>query len=532
MFPQYGQTLFGELFGDDDAWGAGKAGLHHRRSCTPLTYRLRSWSAGAFAFAVPLALYVASLHSGVDFWDTGELQTVPYILGIAHPSGFPAYVLIGWVWSHGLPFGDPAYRMNLLSAVAMAAATLALAGTLLELEVEPLFACGAALIFAVTRVPWDHATHADVHPLALAAVGASWWAALRWGRSGSLRALAACAAAAALALAIHSGMILIVPGIVLAVLARRPAWRAAVRCFALGAALVVGAYAYLPVRSAIVYAQRRDPTLELGLPPGRPFWDSDHPSTWAGFRSEVGGGEFGAAHALGKLVDPAVIGQLPARFGRAAAGDLAGGIMLVALAGFVAVLRRSPLAAIGMAGGSLLPVLFVIAYPAESDPERYFLPSYWAIGVFLVAGAELLARGGLRRAPLAIAVLVGTLFAFVAAGDVYANRGVFWRAPDTAAGAFVDRVVRETAPNAIVVAPWMYATPLAYAAYVEHRLGKRVVVTGWPSDYIAYYPSWVIDRPIVFVSDDPVLAVTGLRVRERDLLTPAPHLFFAPAALQ
>jgi hypothetical protein len=66
---------------------------------------------------------------------------------------------------------------------------------------------------------------------------------------------------------------------------------------------------------------------------------------------------------------------------------------------------------------------------------------------------------------------------------------------------------------------------------VQHRLGKRVVVTGWPGDYIAYYPSWIVDRPIVFVSDDPVLAVAGLRMRERDLLTPAPHLFSALAVL-
>jgi hypothetical protein len=496
-----------------------------------LTYRLRSWYAGALAFAVPLVLYVASLHAGLDFWDTGELQTVPYILGIAHPSGFPAYVLIGWVWSHALPFGDPAYRMNLLSAVAMAGAALALAGMLRELAVEPIFAAGAAIVFAVTRVPWDHATHADVHPLALAAVAASWWAAVRWGRTGSIRALLGCAAAAGLALAVHSGTILVLPGIVLAAFARRPSLRDVLGCCALGAAIVIIAYAYLPVRSAIVYAQRRDPTLALGLPPGRPFWDSDHPSTWTGFRAEVGGGEFGASHALQRLVDPAVLGQLPAKYGRAAVGDLAGGVMLVGLIGFVAVVRRLPFAALGVAGGSLLPVLFVLAYPAESDPERYFLPSYWAIGVFLGAGADVLARGGLSRAPRALVAVVGGLFVFVAASDVYVNRGAFSQSPDDAAAQFVDRVVHETAPDAIVVAPWMYATPLAYAAYVQHRLGKRVVVTGWPGDYIAYYPSWIVDRPIVFVSDDPVLAVAGLRMRERDLLTPAPHLFSALAVL-
>ncbi len=76
----------------------------------------------------------------------------------------------------------------------------------------------------------------------------------------------------------------------------------------------------------------------------------------------------------------------------------------------------------------------------------------------------------------------------------------------------------------------MYDTPLAYAAYVEKSLGRRIVVTGWPEDYSAYYPVWLADRPIVFVSDDPILSVPGLRVREHQLLTPA-HLFSALAAL-
>jgi hypothetical protein len=488
-------------------------------------------SALVLAFAVPLAIYVASLQSGVAFWDTGELQTVPYILGIAHPSGFPAYVLIGWLWSHGVPFGDPAFRMNLLSAVAMAGAAFTLAGTLLELAVSPVAACGAALVFAVTRVPWDHALYADVHPLALTAIGAGFWAALHWVRTGSQRALLGCAAAAGLALAIHSGTVLVVPGILLAALGRRPGGRQAATCIAVAAVIVAGCYAYLPLRSAAVYAQRLDPTLELGLPPGRPFWDADHPSTWAGFRAEVGGGEFGAPRALARLADPAVLRALPAVYGEAAVGDLAGGVMLIALVGAIAVVRRNPPAGLGLIGGSFLPVLFVLAYPAESDPERYFLPSYWAIALFLGAGADVLARGGLTTAPRALAVVVGGLLLFVAATDVFTNRGVFYAGHDESAQQFIDRVVRETPPNAIVVAPWMYATPLAYAAYVQKSLGRRIVVTGWPQDYLAYYPGWLADRPITFVSDDPVLSLPGVRVREPHMLTPAPHLFSALAEL-
>ena len=60
-----------------------------------------------------------ALLPGVAYWDTGELQAVAPLMGTAHPTGFPTYVLLGWLASVVLqPFGEPAFRMNLLSACA------------------------------------------------------------------------------------------------------------------------------------------------------------------------------------------------------------------------------------------------------------------------------------------------------------------------------------------------------------------------------------------------------------------------------
>ena len=60
------------------------------------------------AFVAPLGLYLASLRGSVSFWDTADLQTVPYILGIPYPTGFPGYVLAGWLWSHLFVLGPVA----------------------------------------------------------------------------------------------------------------------------------------------------------------------------------------------------------------------------------------------------------------------------------------------------------------------------------------------------------------------------------------------------------------------------------------
>jgi hypothetical protein len=76
--------------------------------------------------AVGIAAFVAiraTLLPDVDFWDTGELQTVGPLLGTAHPTGFPTYVISAWIANFLLaPFGEPALRMNLYSALCVAMA--------------------------------------------------------------------------------------------------------------------------------------------------------------------------------------------------------------------------------------------------------------------------------------------------------------------------------------------------------------------------------------------------------------------------
>ena len=61
------------------------------------------------AFAIPAAAYIASASVEPGSWDTAELQGVPYMLGIAHPTGFPLYTLVGYVWSHVVAIGSVAF---------------------------------------------------------------------------------------------------------------------------------------------------------------------------------------------------------------------------------------------------------------------------------------------------------------------------------------------------------------------------------------------------------------------------------------
>jgi hypothetical protein len=470
--------------------------------------RLRSydaWAAAAAAFVVPLAAFLIAAHPGVDFWDSGEMQTVPYILGIAHPTGFPTFTLLGWLFSHAFPFGDVAWRITAMCALGMASACYLLYRTARELEADPASAAGAALVFAFGTIVWTHGSRTEVHAVATFFAALLLWLAVRWWRSPEPRLLYAAALAAGIAVANHTVAVLLIPGLLIVAASRYRALRPRDWVVALAlAAAGVSLYAYLPVRSAIVYAERKDPTLALGLPPGRPFWDNDHPSTLAGFRTEVSGSEFAPGSSLLAIFDPRTYAKMPGAY-FARLGDEFGPVALALAFGGAAVLvATKPLLALGLALAGFLSVPFALGYGAESDTERYFLPSLWVIGLFAAVGTARMVGMIDARFPLARRAGGIVVLGLLAATLAYDNRGMLDQRYDDAAANFINEIRARTPPNAIVVASWNYATPLAYGAFVERSLGDRIVVTGWPTDYEMFYIKWLQDRPIFIVTTSTV----------------------------
>jgi len=90
----------------------------------------------------------------------------------------------------------------------------------------------------------------------------------------------------------------------------------------------------------------------------------------------------------------------------------------------------------------------------------------------------------------------------VLVADARQSASLFSQPTDPGAGTWINRVRIVTPPNAIVVAPWLYATALGYGAYVDHRLGGRIVLTADPDEYLAEYRRWLATRPVIVVSDD------------------------------
>ena len=236
-------------------------------------------------------LYAYTAAPDLTLVDSGELALACLSGGVAHPPGFPLYLLLGSVCGAVSPENAPRC-LNLMSAlfVALSVGSLFLACERLLAVASRLPGdnsvrrCGAALIAALTfmtsRNPWTWSGVTEVYALNLMLLTASW--ALAWvamagllqqgppgqGRVRSHQAsvepwLFLCVLLAALGLANHHATALpLFPTLGLMFLVGPPGlWlrkRVLAVSIGVGAVLVLGLYGYLLV------AAGRDPGLGWG----------------------------------------------------------------------------------------------------------------------------------------------------------------------------------------------------------------------------------------------------------------------------
>jgi hypothetical protein len=446
---------------------------------------------GTIAFA---AARVAMLP-GLGFWDTAELQAVAPLLGTAHPTGFPTYVLLGWAVNLLLtPFGEPALRMNLFAAISVAVAAAVTVDLGRALTRSVALGVLAGLGLALTQIAWSVGTHADAHALHLALVATLFRGLVAWeervagrgrGPSGGDRYLLVSAVVFGLALGNHSLTLLLAPGIALFVLAvdpgflRRPRLIAA--CATVLAVTVVLVFLELPLRGG----------------PFRAPMVYGRPDTWDGFWYIALAEQFRQSVA-GPLVDlPAKIGDLVDRT-VAAFGPLAALIPI----GFAGTVALRPTYALLSGTSALLTCAFAASYD-NAEIGRYYLgPALiaWTWLAILAAGAAV-ALGRTTDAdesepqPVASPVGVGEaarpwwpspdpllalgLAAALLLPTAFALPGRLAsvdRSGDVAAREWVDRALGVMDPDAVIVSWWSYSTPLWYAQHIEGRRPDLTVI--------------------------------------------------------
>ena len=209
----------------------------------------------------------SGLMPGVGFWDTGEFQTVLPIMGTAHPTGYPTYVLLGFIGNILLtPIGEPAFRVTVLSLLAVATAAGATVLLVRRLTGSTIIGIATGIGLATTPVVWVNATRADPHPIHLAFVALLLLALMRWhdarrdlgddptAQRRADRHLVLVAVLFGLAAGNHSLTLLLVPPIALFVLSVEPGiwrrWKLVLGCTAAAFGTLALVYLELPFAAA------------------------------------------------------------------------------------------------------------------------------------------------------------------------------------------------------------------------------------------------------------------------------------------
>jgi hypothetical protein len=226
------------------------------------------------------ALYRATLLPGVDFGDTGSMQTTVGSPLITPRDGYPLYFAVGAAFLQATR-AEPAYALNLASAVTGATACGVAVLVATELSGSILAAVAAALLFAGSYTFWSQAIIAEVYALHMFIVALTMLLLLRWEHRPTFRRLAAFFAIYALGFGNHLSMILLLPAFAAFLLLVEPrGWRAllAPRVIATAAALAaLGALQYgWNLRALWISTQPPDGILDaLGV-----FWFDVTKTDW------------------------------------------------------------------------------------------------------------------------------------------------------------------------------------------------------------------------------------------------------------
>lgn len=355
-----------------------------------------------------LIVYLTTVSPTVNFIDSGELITAAYEPGIAHPPGYPLYIIMAFLVSH-LLWGEVAWRVNVISSFWGACAvgvnflliceilayTQRPAGKIEAAIVTPRksprlqkvapaqpsgksigdtglswlhLACAAsgASLLAASATFWSRTAQAKMYTLHFFFVSLLLLLALKYRQAydggnerSARRWLTALTVATGLSFTNHMMTLLLLPGIAVLLLFGTD-WRGRLAALlrrwplVLLGLLPLALYAYLPLRSA------QHPIMNWGSP-----------DTWGDFWRHITGWQYRAYF----LVEPGRSLSIIARYASTQWSLLTVPVLLAALASGYLLFKLSRPVALALSLTTLITVLFSVAYNI-SEIEPYMVPLY------------------------------------------------------------------------------------------------------------------------------------------------------------
>lgn len=492
------------------------------------------YGGAALVFLVALTVYLLTLAPTVTFVDSGELIVAARFLGVAHPPGFPLYLLLAHLATL-VPIGNIAQRVNFASALfaALAVGFLyllvmeALARSVhgnpntsradrfagakktrtksgqksMQAKAEPegesllltiLPSLVAALLLAFSRTFWSFATVAEVYTLNTLLIIVIFYFLFRWRATGSDRSLYTAAFLFGSALGVHHATVALTLPAMAALVYRTAHWSFFKSKRLLWAALIsfaalVLVYSYLPL------AASRQPLLNWG-----------DPRTWQNFWWHVTGHQYQVFFSSA----PAQIANHAMEFFKLAAQEFNPGWLPIAsvllVLGVVELFSSDRTTFWFLALVVIADLAYSLNYEIAEDKGAYYLPAFIAVAVTAAFGVRFVLRVAIQRAnnwrlaPAAASALVLLLPAITFAGNFpYCNRHNFRLASD-----YVANIQSTIAPHGMLLTTdWQVYSPHLYLREVGQQRRDIIAVDlqmlrrSWYYDYLkTQYPDLISEN--------------------------------------
>jgi hypothetical protein len=427
--------------------------------------------------------------------DSGELAAAAYTLGVPHPTGYPLYMLAGWMVTHLPRVGEPAAALTLLSMLcgAIAAGLATMVVGILRGGAEPIMSTAAGALIgglacATTTNFWTQAVVPEARTLALMLILGVTLTLLHSLQRNSRRALLVAWALWGVALAVHLMSLSLAPALVLATwfVARHDAqhtqasrWSTAVLWLSGLVALLPGLslYAYLPLRAMA------HPDLNWGDPQtlSRFIWVVDGQQ----YRGMMG---LSPAAALPRIADRLAY----------LSGALGVGVLLAGSLGFALLCLRYRTAGLVLGSVCLASFLQSVMYSANAAP-MYMLPGeaiLCATAGYLVAAIWPMQAARARQCAVGLGVVLLVSIGVVRA--ITLTQSLMEQARYAPARTFARDALAGLPPRAVIMARGDEDTfALWYGQYALHlRPDVAVVNTSllaweWYRDNLARQFPWL-----------------------------------------
>jgi hypothetical protein len=369
-----------------------------------------AWLLIAWPYVVPLLVLsvvygrTVQRSTGNQFSvDTTKFDYLGLVLGTAHPPGYPLYTMLNAAFVRIVPWGSVAFRANLLSAVFAILVCLVAVAIFTKLGVRPVVAAGGATALGLIPQLWHFALVAEVYTLGILFLALVLACLLAYDGTSRPVWLRAGLLIFALSFANATSQVLLIPGLLLYLAVRRPAWlfrpRELARLLPLGAAFALLPYAYLVWRTAA-----GAPLLDTRVTGLTSFWGVISGARYSG-------------QMFGVPLHQIVSEGLPQLWSD---GIRQFGVALVACAiGLLMLVMQRPLVAAVTGLWAICTAVFVLSY-AIGDWETMLLPLWFLLGVWGVVGIDRSVSGRSSRARWA-PVLMAIILPLVALASGYAE---------------------------------------------------------------------------------------------------------------